>query len=137
MALRYSQKCHWGHGNVVNVSPHSSVGQNLWIQGLSSQAKVPNTASAINAWYSEVRNFNFASNSTYECSDPHQCGHYTQVTYILNQIFRGFLKNKTLLIDLKRFSIYPVNGMEPHTPPILVPAFGLLFSSIRFSRTFE
>ncbi|XP_072024191.1 uncharacterized protein [Amphiura filiformis] len=78
MAMRYSQRCHWGHGHVINVSPYSSVGQNLWIQGLSNRNAVPRASGAVNAWHNEARNYNF---NTHECAAPHQCGHYTQLVW--------------------------------------------------------
>ncbi|XP_071492386.1 uncharacterized protein [Diadema antillarum] len=74
MAQQWSEECLWEHGNPDNISPYSSVGQNLWLGTTSS----PSGASATQSWYNEVHDYDYDTNS---CDDGKVCGHYTQVVW--------------------------------------------------------
>ncbi|XP_072024310.1 peptidase inhibitor 15-like isoform X2 [Amphiura filiformis] len=76
MAVEYSEKCIWGHGTVPNISPYSSIGQNLWIRGGTTQQ--PGPGPGVTAWHNEVDDYNYDSNS---CKTGKQCGHYTQIVW--------------------------------------------------------
>ena len=81
MAVQYSEKCYWGHGEVPNISPYNSYGQNLWIRGGTTQQ--PDPGAGVIAWHNEVNDYNLDSN---KCDTGKQCGHYTQV----RKYFLGF-----------------------------------------------
>nr|XP_054748344.1 uncharacterized protein LOC129253930 isoform X1 [Lytechinus pictus] len=72
MAQDWSDECLWEHGNPTNISPFSSVGQNLWL-GTGSQ---PDGVGPTQAWYDEDQYYDYDDHS---CS--HVCGHYTQVVW--------------------------------------------------------
>ncbi|XP_030828317.1 uncharacterized protein LOC589695 [Strongylocentrotus purpuratus] len=72
MAQDWSDECLWEHGNPTNISPFSSVGQNLWL-GTGSQ---PDGVGPTQSWYNEDQYYDY---DTHSCSDV--CGHYTQVVW--------------------------------------------------------
>ena len=72
MAQQWSETCYFGHGQPDNISPFSSLGQNLWL-GTAGNTP-PDGTGAVQAWYNEVQYYDY---NTTECS--YVCGHYTQV----------------------------------------------------------
>ena len=76
MGETWSSACIWAHdeGRLNNTSPYPSFGQNLWLGGGSLESP-PDGINAIQAWYNEVGNYDYDTNS---CSGV--CGHYTQVS---------------------------------------------------------
>ncbi|XP_077982588.1 peptidase inhibitor 15-like [Glandiceps talaboti] len=76
MAQEWSEMCEWEHGNPTNISPFSSVGQNLWMVGGVSSSHNTDPDAPVDAWYNEVRDYNYDDLS---CSAV--CGHYTQVVW--------------------------------------------------------
>ncbi|KAJ8042198.1 GLIPR1-like protein 1 [Holothuria leucospilota] len=75
MAQDWSDGCVFEHGNPTNISPFSSVGQNLWL-GTGSESAPPDGTGPTQSWYNEVQYYTF---DTTECSSV--CGHYTQVVW--------------------------------------------------------
>ncbi|XP_070574534.1 uncharacterized protein [Ptychodera flava] len=76
MAQQWSEECIWEHGNPTNISPFSSVGQNLWMGGPYSSSASIDVDGVVDAWNDEVNYYDYDSNG---CS--YVCGHYTQVVW--------------------------------------------------------
>ncbi|XP_041457587.1 protein HEG homolog 1-like [Lytechinus variegatus] len=74
MAQEWSDTCYFAHGQPDNISPFSTLGQNLWLGSAGKNA--PDGTGAVQAWYNEVQYYDY---STTECS--YVCGHYTQVVW--------------------------------------------------------
>ncbi|XP_072169425.1 uncharacterized protein [Diadema setosum] len=74
MAQEWSEGCYFGHGQPDNISPFSTLGQNLWL-GTAGNTP-PDGTGAVQAWYNEVQYYDY---DTTECS--YVCGHYTQVVW--------------------------------------------------------
>lgn len=79
MAQEWSDGCEFEHGNPTNISPFSSIGQNLWL-GTGSESSPPDGTGQTQSWYNEVQYYTF---SNMACS--HVCGHYTQVRVLCSQ----------------------------------------------------
>ncbi|XP_033126037.1 uncharacterized protein LOC117124024 [Anneissia japonica] len=78
MAQQYAELCIWDHGQVENnTSSFSPIGQNLWLGG-GKPTNSPSGLSATQAWYNEVRYYDYNSR---KCSDGKLCGHYTQLVW--------------------------------------------------------
>ena len=77
MGEQWSSVCLWEHGQPDNISPYSSLGQNLWL-GTGSLANEPDPIPAVQAWYNEDQYYDYETNG---CSGV--CGHYTQVFEVL------------------------------------------------------
>ena len=73
MGEQWSSVCLWEHGQPDNISPYSSLGQNLWL-GTGSLDNEPDPIPAVQAWYNEDQYYDY---ETHSCSGV--CGHYTQV----------------------------------------------------------
>ncbi len=94
MAQQWSDTCTWGHGQPDNISPFSSLGQNLYIQGYGSQSSRVDGGGAVQAWYDEDQFFTYDTNT---CQTNQVCGHYTQVistaTLLLSDDLVGTFKS--------------------------------------------
>ncbi|XP_071785926.1 uncharacterized protein [Asterias amurensis] len=78
MAQQWSDTCTWDHGQPENISPFSSLGQNLYISGYGSQSNRVDGGGAVQAWYDEDQFYTYDTNA---CQTNQVCGHYTQVVW--------------------------------------------------------
>ena len=85
-ATLWAAECNWYHGSVEGTP--SGQGQNLWL-GYND----PSTEGPINAWYSEVKYYDYETKTCKDDLNPERtvsCGHYTQVS-VAGKKFRRFL----------------------------------------------
>ncbi|XP_022108764.1 uncharacterized protein LOC110989015 [Acanthaster planci] len=78
MAQQWSDMCIWDHGQPTNISPFSSIGQNLYITSGGTPTRRINGTGPVQAWYDEDQYYTYESNS---CQTNKVCGHYTQVVW--------------------------------------------------------
>ncbi|XP_071799609.1 uncharacterized protein [Asterias amurensis] len=78
MAQEWSEGCKYAHGNPTNISPWTSIGQNLYIEAPGSPSNPVLGSGPVQAWYNEDKFYTY-SNDT--CKPKEMCGHYTQVTW--------------------------------------------------------
>lgn len=78
-----------------------SVGQNLYASASTDSNADPNLgAPSVQAWYDEVKDYDYANNKCNAVS-PYSCGHYTQVCMeyvILNLCIDGFSSCHSFLL---------------------------------------
>ncbi|XP_030840479.1 uncharacterized protein LOC575786 [Strongylocentrotus purpuratus] len=78
MAMGWARYCNFAHGQPENVSPYSTIGQNLWAYTGNSRTPLSG-ADATQDWYDEVTDYNYQPGSGGSCGRV--CGHYTQVVW--------------------------------------------------------
>ena len=76
MAQQWSDMCIWDHGQPTNISPFSSIGQNLYITSGGTPTKRVAGEVPVQAWFNEDQYYTFDNNT---CQTNKVCGHYTQV----------------------------------------------------------
>ncbi|XP_033118755.1 peptidase inhibitor 15-A-like [Anneissia japonica] len=77
MAQQWSDMCNFNHGQPSNISPYSTIGQNLY-QTSGGPDNRANGVAATQAWYNE---YQFYTYETKECQTNRVCGHYTQIVW--------------------------------------------------------
>ncbi|XP_033630624.1 cysteine-rich venom protein Mr30-like isoform X2 [Asterias rubens] len=75
MAQQWAERCEFAHGVGNNISPYTSIGQNLWLR-TGDPNKPASGVIATDDWHDEIKDYNYENNY---CGNV--CGHYTQVVW--------------------------------------------------------